>query len=126
MWNKNLELYTASVEKLPFDDDSFNAICTINTLYFWPDARECCKETQRVLKPGGKIYIGIRSKEEAQKLPSTQYGFTLYEKDEAIALLENAGFINVHVKEQTDPPIQFNGETKIYLSWVVIGQKPEK
>ncbi len=119
----HINLAVASVEALPFEDNYFDAICTINTLYFWPEANECCKEVLRVLKPGGRVYIGIRPKGDAQKVPATQFGFTLYEKKEAIALLESAGFKEVHVEEQTDPPVEFSGEQKIFDSWVVIGTK---
>ena len=118
-----ISLSVASVEALPFEDNHFDAVCTINTLYFWPEAKECCKEVLRVLKPGGSIYIGIRPKGDAKKVPATQFGFTLYEKKDAIALLESAGFKEVHIEEQTDPPIEFRGEQKIFNSWVVIGTK---
>ncbi len=121
--NGQIELLQASVESLPFEDHYFDAICTINTLYFWPDAVNCCKEVKRVLKPGGQIHVGIRPKEEAEKLPATQYGFTLYDHSEAIQLLENVGFQDVEIIEQGDPPIEFNGEIKSFRSWVVKGRK---
>jgi ubiquinone/menaquinone biosynthesis C-methylase UbiE len=122
----NIQLYTASVSEIPFEDNFFDSICTINTLYFWPNPLENAKEALRVIVPGGKICIGIRPKDEVEKLPFTQYGFTLYNKNEAIALLENAGFINVHIKTQVDPPIEFNGEMKALESWVVTGFKSKK
>ena len=121
--NGHINLLAASVEKLPYEDDYFDAVCTINTLYFWPDAVACCMEVQRVLKPAGKVYIGIRPKEDAQKIPETQYGFTLYNKTEALKLLKKAGFKEVLIKMQTDPPIDLSGETKIFNSLVVIGTK---
>ncbi|WMJ73009.1 class I SAM-dependent methyltransferase [Cytophagaceae bacterium ABcell3] len=122
--NGEIELYEASVESLPFREESFDSVCSINTLYFWPDPVSNVQEILRVLKPGAKVYLGIRPKEEAEKLPATKYGFQLYSKDEAMGLLEQAGFENVELMEQTDLPVQFNGESKILRSWVFIGQKP--
>ncbi|MFN6943329.1 MAG: class I SAM-dependent methyltransferase [Cytophagaceae bacterium] len=122
----DIELLHASVESLPFGNDTFDAICTINTLYFWPDPLENAKEILRVLKPGHRVFIGIRPKKEAEKIPATKFGFTLYEQQDAIDLLEKAGFENVTIKEQSDPPIEFNGEKHVLKSWVIIGDKPGK
>lgn len=126
-WIRNglIELLPASVENMPFEDNTFDAVCTINTLYFWPDPINDAKEVLRVLKPGGKVFIAIRPKKVAEKLPATQYGFQLYENDEAMELLRNASFKNVHIESQLDRPVEFNGEMQSFESWVVIGSKPE-
>ena len=120
---KEIELIHASVEALPFSDNCFNTICTINTLYFWPDPIENAKEVLRVLKPEGKMCIGIRPKQEIEVLPISQFGFQLYEENEAIELLKSAGFKNVHIQSQQDPPVEFGGEEMNLTSWVVMGVK---
>ncbi len=122
--NGLVHLSEASVENLPFAENTFDSACSINTLYFWPEPLENSREVLRVLKPGGKVFIGIRPKEDAKKVPATQFGFQLYERQEAMELLENTGFADVHIKEQTDPPVEFKGEMKVFDSWVVIGTKP--
>ena len=67
-----------SIEKLPFEDDSIDCITTTNTVYFWPDIIANSKELYRVLKPGGKLLIGYRSKEIMDKVELTQFGFKKY------------------------------------------------
>jgi len=118
-----IELVEASVADIPFGDNSFDAVCTINTLYFWPNPLENAKEVLRVLKPGAPVLIGIRPKAEAEKIPTTKFGFTLYEDEEAIALLREAGFVQVEILKQKDPPIQFQGESMELTSLVVKGVK---
>lgn len=52
-----LTVLEASVEALPFADDSFHQIVTVESFYFWPDPVENLKEVRRVLKPGGTFLL---------------------------------------------------------------------
>ncbi len=45
-----MDLVEASVEKLPFADNAFDKIITVESFYFWPDPAENLKEVYRVLK----------------------------------------------------------------------------
>lgn len=46
-----------SVEALPFADDSFDKITTVESFYFWPNPPENLKEVCRVLKEGGTFLL---------------------------------------------------------------------
>lgn len=48
------------IAALPLGDDEIDAILTVNTVYFWPDLPVAFGELHRVLKPGGRLVIGIR------------------------------------------------------------------
>ena len=63
---------------MSFPVEMFDAIVTINTVYFWKEAEKQIKELKRVLKKGGRIYIGYRPKEIMQNLPFVEEHFTLY------------------------------------------------
>lgn len=52
-----LSVIEASVEKLPFDDDTFDKITTFESFYFWPSPVENLKEVRRVLKKGGHFLL---------------------------------------------------------------------
>ena len=89
--------------QLPYADAFFNKIVTVNTFYFWDDPLQQLAEIYRVLQPGGRLVIGIRSPNYMRKLPFTQYGFKMYEGHEAAAILEKAGFkIEDVVEEQVE------------------------
>jgi len=45
-----VKLKNASIDKIPFQDNEFNKVCTANTIYFWPNPHEDIKEIYRVLK----------------------------------------------------------------------------
>ena len=42
---------------MPFDDRSFDAVYTVNTVYFWPDVRAALTEISRVTAPGGRVLL---------------------------------------------------------------------
>ncbi len=46
-------------EQLPYKDETFGAVFIIVTICFVKDPIRVLKETWRVLKPGGKLYMGI-------------------------------------------------------------------
>ena len=52
-----LTVLEASVEKLPFKDDTFDKIITVESFYFWPDPQANLKEVHRVLKKGGTFLL---------------------------------------------------------------------
>ncbi len=77
---------------LPFDENRFDKIFTVNTIYFWQNPVEYLSEIKRTLKLNGTLVICFADKDFMQNLPFTSYGFTLYEVGRVIELLESAGF----------------------------------
>jgi arsenite methyltransferase len=50
-------LHQGSVESLPFEDASFDALCSTQCLLYVADLDSALREFERVLKPGGRIAI---------------------------------------------------------------------
>ncbi|MDY5112290.1 MAG: class I SAM-dependent methyltransferase [Bilifractor sp.] len=90
----------ASVEELPFDDEFFDVITTVESFYFWPDPQESLKEVRRVLKQGGHfmliadIYDNGRLPESARE-NIRRYQMTVPTAEEYRTLFRNAGFSDV-------------------------------
>lgn len=87
---------------LPFTDNSFDRIFTVNTLYFWPDPPVYAAELLRVLKPGGRLCLTFAQKDFMEQLPFVQYGFRLYDAAAAEALLQSVGFVLVDTLYETE------------------------
>ncbi|WP_418513002.1 class I SAM-dependent methyltransferase [Corallibacter sp.] len=66
-------------EKITYDDNSFNKILTVNTLYFFNNPQKLFSEIYRVLKPLGVCVVVFADKAFMQTLPFTQFGFQLYD-----------------------------------------------
>jgi arsenite methyltransferase len=52
-----IEAITADAQELPFPEDSFDAVLTVNVLEAVPDRPRALAEMRRVLKPGGRILV---------------------------------------------------------------------
>ena len=52
-----VEIFHASVESLPFPNDSFDLVTAVESYYFWPNLINNLKEIRRVLKPGGSVIL---------------------------------------------------------------------
>jgi ubiquinone/menaquinone biosynthesis C-methylase UbiE len=113
-----VHLIHTSVNSLPFSDNTFTKIFTVNTLYFWDDEKKVLEELKRVLKPGGKLIITIRPGDQMRNYPFTQYGFKLFSRDQLITLLADNGFQNVMATENQEPDFELNGQ-KLKMSNII-------
>lgn len=84
--------------ELNFDNNFFDAVTSINTIYFWNNTLIGLKEIHRVLKSGGTFYNVVYSKEWLKRLSYTKKGFKFFETDDYISLGYEAGFSEVLVK----------------------------
>ncbi|MFI6048179.1 class I SAM-dependent methyltransferase [Nocardia sp. NPDC051321] len=99
-----LRLAEGSLTALPLADDSLDAAITVNTIYFVPDLDAVCAELARVVRPGGRVVIGIGDPDTMAKMPFTPYGFTLRPVADVIAALEKSGCTVDH-QQLPNPPI---------------------
>lgn len=108
-----VDIKLGEVSRIPFDNDSFDKVFTVNTIYFWPNPEADLKEIQRILRPNGKLIISFRSKEKMEKLAFTKNTFRLFEPNEVAQLLLNAGYINIHISSASDNQLDVNCVTAI-------------
>lgn len=118
-----LELLQGSSDRLPFPANHFDHLFCINVIYFWDDPLSHLKELERVLKPGGRFYATVRSKESMQRMPFTRYGFHLYEREKWSALLQEAGMRLVAEHPIEDPPLEIDGQLIRAGSFCVVAEK---
>jgi ubiquinone/menaquinone biosynthesis C-methylase UbiE len=57
-----LSLAAADAEKLPFADHTFDCVVSLFAVVHFPDPSRAISEMVRVLKPGGRVVIGIGSR----------------------------------------------------------------
>jgi ubiquinone/menaquinone biosynthesis C-methylase UbiE len=97
--DNRVKLLVGNCDDMPYENGSFDKICTSNTLYFWDDPDKVLKEMLRIIKGGGKIVVGFRDKEHMDKLPLSDDVFNTYSSEEVAALLSNAGFADVVIEK---------------------------
>ncbi len=105
--NHGAKLFCGDIHQMPFEDHSFDVIFTINTIYFWDKPEVAISELRRVLKENGKLFIGMRTKEDMDALSNiTQNGFTIRPLAEVENLLRKGGFTNIQYTVYADPVVQ--------------------
>ena len=114
-----MKVETGSSDNLPFADNSFDKIFCINVIYFWDSPGAHLQEIRRVLKPGGKFYIGFRPAANMLQMPFTQYGFNLFSEDDWKNIITKNGFIFSGLQKKTGSEIKMNRK-KIVLESVCI------
>ena len=100
--HNRLSLIPATVERLPFDAEIFDGVVTVNTIYFWSDPLRGLSEIFRVLKPAGRLVLGVRPAEVMRRLPFTRHGFSIYESVELEKLLGQTGFTEIRSEAHED------------------------
>ncbi len=87
-----LRLLTGSLTELPLADAAVDAAITVNTVYFVPELDRACAELARVVRPGGRVVVGIGDPAAMARMPFTAYGFRLRPVADVIGELERVGF----------------------------------
>lgn len=104
-----LTISKGNVEELPFEDDKFDKIITVESFYFWPDPIENLKEVRRVLKPKGQFLLvadiyenGLLSEHELENVK--KYSLNNPTREEFEEYFSKAGFseTKIHTKSGTN------------------------
>ena len=88
---KRVQVECADVANLPFRDRIFDQAVSVNSIYYWPDPVAGLREIARVLKPEGRLAIGVRSPASLRLFTLTWQGFNLYERRELERMMGEAG-----------------------------------
>jgi SAM-dependent methyltransferase len=78
--------------KFPFQDQSFNKIFSVNTLYFWDHPAITLAEIRRVLQENGMLLLSFVAKRTLEELQFTHYGFKAYTEKKLKRLLKENQF----------------------------------
>lgn len=95
--SNDIELSIGDCCDLIYEDKTFDAVTTVNTIYFWSDTLKGLTEIKRVLRDNGTFYNAVYTKDWMERTSYTKEGFKLFEKDEYIELGKAAGFTDVQV-----------------------------
>ncbi|TRX33001.1 class I SAM-dependent methyltransferase [Flavobacterium sp. ZT3R18] len=85
-------LFKSNANSLPFDNDAFDKVLTINTIYFWDEPMRVMEEVKRVLQPGGKFVVALNTKGAMEGSEYVKEKFNLYDKEQVEYLFRNSGF----------------------------------
>jgi SAM-dependent methyltransferase len=96
---------------LPFDDESFDAVCCFGALYLMPEPFRVAREMVRVLRPGGRVAILTSY---VSRIPPVRYvskasakviGLRLFDRDAFVDLFRDGGLTDI--EQQIQRNLQF-------------------
>ncbi|WP_343575510.1 methyltransferase domain-containing protein [Mycobacterium sp.] len=99
---------------LPFDDETFDAVCCFGALYLMPEPFTVAREMVRVVRPGGRIAILTSYASYASHLPPIRYastagakaiGLRLFDRDVFVDLFATSGLVDI--EQQIQRSLQF-------------------
>ena len=96
--------------EIPFEDESFDKIFTVNTIYFWQEPKKLLLEIYRVLNPNGNFCLTFAEEDFMKTLPFTQFEFELYSTEKAQQLIQKTPFKIVYTETQTEKVKTKTGE----------------
>ena len=104
-----VEICEGTVAELPFPGQTFDFVTAVETHFWWPDLAVGVREVLRVLKPGGtvlivgEVYKGAATRmAKLVELHAPRTGIKLLTVAEHRDLLENAGYTEVQIIEDTN------------------------
>lgn len=89
---RRVEVAVAGVEALPFESASFDRALCVHVIYFWKDLNLGLREIARVLKPGARLALILRTSADTaavSRFPAQVYSFRSL--DEVLSALRAAG-----------------------------------
>jgi ubiquinone/menaquinone biosynthesis C-methylase UbiE len=103
--SRGITVYNAKAENLPFDDSTFDFALMVTTICFLENPLQALREIKRILRPDGKIVIGMLDKDsplgkvyESKKKHSKFYKYAeFYSVNQILEWLKKVGYNHFHV-----------------------------
>lgn len=105
---RGCRVFQGAGEFLPFADSSFSRVLMVTTLCFVRDPQQVVKEAFRVLRPGGKLVLGVID-------PESELGRASRARRDPESFYANARFLSIPEVLGLIPEA-FRGEIKIFQS----------
>lgn len=109
-----VKLLHGAAENLPFLDNSFTKVCSVNSIFYWHDANRVFQEVIRVLSPQGLLVLCFTERQSLATRDFSRYGLKLYESEAVARLLESVGFSIRNLERSQDRHRQY---------WIIKAEK---
>ena len=99
---KKAEFRIYDGELIPYKDQLFDRVFSVNTIYFWSNPQKLMSEIERTLKLNGICVLTYANKEFMRNLPFVKNKFTLFDQNDIEQLAEKSNLKIVESKELTE------------------------
>jgi ubiquinone/menaquinone biosynthesis C-methylase UbiE len=102
-----LYLRCARAEMLPYPNEHFTKVCSVNSIFYWEDFERGVAEIYRVLREMGRVVLTYTRKKDLDKKWFAQYGIKPFDDEEVQRALSKAGFHDVTPSQMADRHREF-------------------
>ena len=85
-------VHKGNIDEISITAEMYTKICSVNTIYFWPNPETTTRNIARLLKPGGILVLGFEDIAQLEKRQLDTDVFRLYAVYDVETLLIEAGF----------------------------------
>ena len=85
--NGKVKISEDDFSKLPYMENSFDKVCSVNTIYFWQNPEYVARKTARILKPGGILVVAFEDIKQLEQRNLNKDIFHFYIADDVKNLL---------------------------------------
>jgi len=98
----HIQLHHGDGTTLPVPDRSVDAVLGVHTVYFWPDPPATLTDAVRVLRPGGRIVLALRTADHPLPRRFDRAVYRVPTTVQAVGWLRDAGFVDIEVHRRPD------------------------
>jgi SAM-dependent methyltransferase len=102
-----VDIQCGRVETSPYPDGYFTKVSSVNSIFYWSDARQGVAKIYRILQEEGKLVLTYTCKRDLEKKGVVQYGVKTYEEEEIQLMLAKAGFREIKAIRSWDRHREF-------------------
>ena len=138
----NVMFTVSAADEIPWRDDYFNKVLSIESFYYYPDQQRVLRELHRVMAPGGTLFILINLYKENPCSLRWVDGLAVpvhaRSENEYEEMLRDSGFMHTeiaHIPDLTPTPDEYKGkwfanaaelrEFKRIGALLLVGHKPQ-
>jgi len=107
--NGQVKIFGGNFDELPLQNDYYDKVCSINTIYFWSKPEYTAQKIAGITKPGGFFVAGFEDMQQLEQRNLDSDVFKIYSTEEAKNLFVEAGFSSgVTIESRTKGKLVFH------------------
>jgi ubiquinone/menaquinone biosynthesis C-methylase UbiE len=103
-----VKIVEGDFDSLSYQDESFDKVCSVNTIYFWSEPEATAKKIFDLLKFRGIFFLALEDIQQLQQRNLNHDVFSFYTIEKVEDLLYRSGFSAIEIISKTNGKLKFH------------------